>query len=132
MKEGERFTALFEISPEIVVAFGCLFQDQNPMHINDAFAKKHGFPKKIVYGNILNGFLSAFIGERLPVKSVLIHWQKIFYCKPVFCGDTVRLEATVENVSESVGAVQFQYRFISSDGQVVAKGHFQIGLLLEK
>ena len=44
--------------------------------------------------------------------------------------DELKLEATVRDIHESVNAVEFSFRFRNKDSKVVAKGNFQIGLLI--
>jgi acyl dehydratase len=82
-----------------------------------------------MYGNILNVFLSYFIGECLPIKEVIIHSQEINYKKPVYINDTLRLNALVSEIHESVGVVIFKYSFINQQDEIVAKGKLQIGVL---
>jgi acyl-CoA thioesterase FadM len=82
-----------------------------------------------MHGNILNGFLSCFIGEALPVKNVMIHSQEINYKKPVYMNDTLKLKAAVKEIHESVNAVVFKFSFVNQSNEIVAKGTIQIGIL---
>ena len=84
----------------------------------------------MMYGNILNVFLSYFIGECLPTEEVIIHSQEISYKHPVYQNDVLRLYASVDGVYESVNAVTFKFRFVNSQELIVAKGKIQIGVLL--
>ena len=81
-----------------------------------------------MHGNILNGFLSYFIGECLPTKDVIILSQQINYNKPVYLNDNLEFEAEVAEVYESVNVIKFKFLFKNSIGTIVAKGNFQIGL----
>lgn len=125
----DTFTETFTVSDAIYRGFIALFKDQNPLHTEAAFAVEKGFKGEVMHGNILNGFLSYFIGESLPVKSVIIHSQEIQYKNPVYCNDTLQFKATVIGFYESVNAVEFKFDFKNSEAKVVAKGKIQIGLL---
>ena len=129
MKKGDIFTHGFIVSEEIQQKFMELFKDRNPLHIDASFAEARGFNGKVMHGNILNGFLSFFIGECLPVKNVIIHTQLIKYYKPVYMNDHLTLFANIEEVHESVNAIEFKYYFENQNNIKVAKGKFQIGLL---
>lgn len=128
-KEGDRFEQSFIVSEMVYEGFKDVFGDQNPLHTNDAFAKQKGFKEKVMHGNILNGFLSYFIGECLPVKDVVIQSQEIAFHQPVYLGDVLLFEAVVKDVHESVKTVLFTFRFIGSNGKAVSKGKIQIGVL---
>ena len=129
MKKGDRYQQSYDVSPAVYQGFMGLFNDRNPLHTKDSFARQKGFEKAVMYGNILNGFLSHFIGEALPVKNVIIHTQEIKYILPVYLNDRVKLTAEVEDVFDSVKAVAFKFHFENQDGKKVAKGKIQIGLI---
>lgn len=126
---NDKYEKQFSVTDAVYNGFLAIFQDHNPLHTNEAFAKAKGFKGKVMHGNILNGFLSYFIGECLPTKDVIIHKQEIQFKNPVFLNDTVFFEASVCEVYESVNAVEFKFTYKNSDRVVVAKGKIQIGIL---
>ena len=128
-RTDDTFTEQFTVTNEIYHGFISLFKDQNPLHTEAKFAGEKGFKSEVMHGNILNGFLSYFIGEGLPVKNVIIHSQEIQYKNPVYLNDTLDFKATVTGFYESVNAVEFKFDFKNSESKVVAKGKIQIGLL---
>ena len=99
------------------------------MHNDEELAKRKGFPERVMYGNILNAFASALVGEHLPVKDIIIHSQDIQYKRPVFMGDKLEAEVKVDGIYESVNAVSFKCSFKNAKGLTVAKGHVQIGII---
>lgn len=129
--KGAIFEANFTVSETVYNGFISIFNDQNPLHTNEQFARDKGFESKVMHGNILGGFLSYFIGESLPTKNVIIHSQEIKYTKPVYLNDELLLIATVNEVYESVNAIEFKYNFLKKENMaVVAKGKIQIGLFI--
>lgn len=58
----------FIVSPAVYTAFQQCSGDYNPLHTDEEFAKGKGFPERVMYGNILNAFVSTLIGECLPMK----------------------------------------------------------------
>jgi 3-hydroxybutyryl-CoA dehydratase len=128
MKEGDIFCLDFQVNEKVYSGFQETFLDYNPLHTIDEIAKGKGFEGKVMHGNILNGFLSYFIGEGLPVKDVIIHSQNISFHKPVYLNDKLQLKATITDYSESVMVVVFSYYFENQLGKKVAKGKIQIGL----
>ena len=128
-KVDDIFTEQFIVSNEIYKGFIAIFNDKNPLHTNHRFATEKGFKSVVMHGNIVNGFLSNFIGECLPTKNVIIHWQEIQFKIPVYLDDKLEFTAKIIGVYESVNAVEFKFDFKNSDDKIVAKGKLQIGLL---
>jgi 3-hydroxybutyryl-CoA dehydratase len=126
---GDTFAQSFTVSEPTYNGFVELFKDRNPLHTDTDFAAAKGFKSKVMHGNILNGFLSFFIGECLPTKDVIIHAQEIQFKNPVYLGDELQFKAVIEGFYESVGVVEFKFDFRNADAKVVAKGKIQIGLL---
>lgn len=119
----------FTISLPIYKAFQQCSQDYNPLHTDEEFARSKGFQSRVMYGNILNAFVSNVVGEALPVKDVIIHSQDIQYKNPVYLNDKLEMETTVEDIHESVNTVILKFKFTNASGVIVAKGHIQIGIL---
>ena len=129
-KEGDSFQHQFIVNENVYEGFLKLFNDRNPLHTNETFALSKGFKGKVMHGNLLNGFLSYFIGERLPTKDVIIHSQTIEYKKPVYLDDVLSFEATVIGVYESINTVEFKFYFANKESVIISKGKIQIGILL--
>lgn len=130
LKDFDReYSHVFVVNETVFKAFQQGTGDYNPLHCDEVFAKAKGFPQCVMYGNILNGFLSYFIGMMLPTQDVIIHSQDIAFKNPVFMNDELQFTAKVDDISEAVKAVIFKYAFRNNSGKVVAKGHIQIGLI---
>ena len=126
---GTQFERAFTVTPEVHSGFIALFKDTNPLHTDRDFALSKGFEGKVMHGNILNGFISYFIGECLPMKNVIIHCQEIKYSKPVYLNDALVLKAKVDEVFDSVNTMVFSFYFENAKKIKVAKGKVQIGVI---
>ena len=111
LPKGAKFSRQFVVSQSVYDGFIQTFNDRNPYHVSDDAAREKGFAEKIMHGNILNGFLSYFVGECLPVKAVVIQSQEIKFHKPVYLDDTVTLHAEVADFHESVKTAEITFRF---------------------
>lgn len=125
----DKFERTFIVSEDVYNGFIEIFKDRNPLHTDEQFAVAKGFKGRVMFGNILNGFLSYFIGECLPTKDVIIHQQEISFSNPVYLGDQLAFTATVADISEAVGVVIFKFKFVNPSGKTVSKGKIQIGLI---
>jgi len=127
MQVGQTFNHGFVVSEKVYNGFIQTFGDRNPLHTDEDFARNMGFESKVMHGNILNGFLSYFIGECLPQKNVFILSQEIAYNKPVYLNDEIDLSAKIVEIHESVNVVEIKYVFNKKGGPKVASGIIKIG-----
>lgn len=118
----------FVVSEDVYKIFRQNFGDLNPLHTDEDFAKGKGFSSRVMYGNILNGFISYAIGMELPTPDVMIQLQDIQYKKPVYLNDKLVMNLKTEEIHEAVHVVVFVYKFTNEQNKVVAKGHIQIGV----
>lgn len=128
-KIDDLFNEVFIVSESIQNDFIKTFKDENPLHVDNNFAREKGFLSKVMHGNILNGFISYFIGECLPIKNVIIHSQNIEFKNPVYLNDTLYFESIVIGVFDSVKVTEMKYKFVNEEKKIVAKGKIQIGIL---
>ncbi|MCX6210735.1 MAG: MaoC/PaaZ C-terminal domain-containing protein [Bacteroidetes bacterium] len=129
MQLNDLFTSSYTVSDKVYKGFIEVFNDNNPLHTDAGFAKNLGFEAEVMHGNILNGFLSHFIGECLPIKNVIIQSQQIKFLHPVYLGNTIELQAVIDYYSEAVGVYSFNLKFINQANLKVATGKIQIGVL---
>lgn len=131
-EQSANISHTYQVTQEVYNSFQQCSSDYNPLHTDPVFASSKGFASVVMYGNILNAFVSHFVGMLLPVREVMIQSQDICYQKPVYLNDEIILESNIDTISEAVNIIQYKLKFIRiKDGkrESVAKGHVQIGLL---
>mgnify|MGYP001208223983 CR=1 FL=1 len=126
MQKGDQFKSTFVINTEIYEGFINSFKDRNPLHTDNDFAVKRGFNSIVMHGNILNGFLSYFVGEVLPLKNVIILDQSIKFPHPVYLNDALLFTAEIIDVFESVGMIEFKFMFKNMSDTIVSSGEINI------
>ncbi|HET9344349.1 MAG TPA: MaoC family dehydratase [Candidatus Limnocylindrales bacterium] len=92
---GARATWTRTISAEDVEAYAAITGDRNPLHFDEAFARRTRPGALIVHGGLTTGLFNALVAMELPGPgSVFLH-QEWDYPAPAFVGDTVTAEAEV-------------------------------------
>lgn len=132
VEKSQAIEVTYHVTPDVYFGFQRISSDFNPLHTDQAFAKSKGFSERVMYGNILNAFVSHFVGMALPTRDVMIQTQDIQFRKPVYLGDEILLKSSQEDVSEAVEIVNFKLKFYRIGGakpELVATGHVQIGTL---
>lgn len=131
-EQSAKITHVYKVTPEVYYSFQRCSNDFNPLHTDAVFAKQKGFETPVMYGNILNAFISHFVGMLLPSREVMIQSQDISFHKPVFLNDDILMEASLDSVSEAVNVIIYKlkfYRIGEPKNTLVAKAHVQIGLI---
>ena len=123
---NQTFLHYFVVDSKIYHGFIEIFNDQNPLHTDVEFAKQKGFKEEVMHGNILNGFISYFVGELLDDKNVMILSQTINFRKPVYLNDRLEFEAIVSEQSDAVQVNVISFKFRNNEKQLVATGKIQI------
>jgi 3-hydroxybutyryl-CoA dehydratase len=96
LKVGMRATYVKTVTEFDVIAFAGLSGDKNPIHLDEAYARKTRFGGRIAHGMLSAALLSAVLGTRLPGPGAVYMSQTLFFRAPVRLGAEVT--ASVEIV----------------------------------
>ena len=81
--------------------------DHNPVHLDDDYASKSRFKKRIAHGLISGSFFSGLFGTKIPGPGCVYVQQKFNFKKPVYLGDIVVATVIVTSVDRSKRRVLF-------------------------
>ncbi len=79
-------------------AFSEVSGDNNPVHLDEAYAAGTPFKTRIAHGMLSAGYISAILGTRLPGPGAIYISQTMNFRRPVRIGDEVRTRATVSAI----------------------------------
>ncbi|WP_116364072.1 MaoC family dehydratase [Parahaliea mediterranea] len=83
------------ITDEAVQAFATVSGDDNPLHLNDDFARETRFGRRLAHGMLTTSLWSTIVGTQLPGPGCAYMSQELVFLKPVYIGDTVVAGMTV-------------------------------------
>jgi 3-hydroxybutyryl-CoA dehydratase len=63
--------------------------DTNPLHIDDEFAARTQFGRRIIHGMLTASLFSTMVGTLLPGTGAIYRSQTLRFLLPVYVGDTV-------------------------------------------
>jgi 3-hydroxybutyryl-CoA dehydratase len=86
------------VTRDHIVAYAGLSGDQNPVHLDDAFAATTQFKGVIAHGMLSAGFISALLGNDLPGAGAVYMGQSLSFRGPVRPGDEVVTTVTVKDI----------------------------------
>ena len=98
LKPGLSETAHHTVTERDVDLFGEATGDMNPVHFDEAFARKTIFRGRVAHGALSIGFISGVIGTQLPGTGTILTSATINFKGPVRIGETVTTTVTVQAV----------------------------------
>ncbi|HEX9960275.1 MAG TPA: MaoC family dehydratase [Pyrinomonadaceae bacterium] len=129
LKIGDKFSAGKQITDAVVRAFAELSGDYNPIHLDEEFAAKTRFGRRIAHGMISGALISAVLGYELKDRKIVYLSQTLKFTAPVFIDDTVTATATVTNIREDKNIVTIETICTNQNGETVVKGEAAIMVL---
>jgi len=126
---GDTFTKSRTVTDELVRAFAELSGDHNPIHLDEEFASKTRFGRRIAHGMLSGAFISAVLGFEFRERKIVYLSQTMKFTAPVFIGDTVTTTATVRNIREDKGIVTLETTCTKQDGTVAVQGQAMVMIL---
>lgn len=117
-----------EITNQMMEYFSKLSGDNNPLHIDELYAKSKGFDSKVVYGMLTSGFYSQLVGVHLPGKYALLQSISIDFIKPIFVGDNISIYGKITNINEVFKFIEIK-AYIKCNGIKVSRAKIKVGLL---
>ncbi|MGL4208813.1 MAG: MaoC family dehydratase [Candidatus Adiutrix sp.] len=73
-----------------VCSYAHLIGDLNPVHLDDEYAAKSFFRKRVAHGMLGAGLISAILGMQLPGPGSIYLSQNLEFKAPVYIGDTIK------------------------------------------
>lgn len=119
---GQRATRSLTIGADKVQAFAELTGDYNPLHFDEAFAKRTRFGTLVVQGGLTTGVLHALVAMDMPGPGTVFLSQNWKFTAPVYVGDTITAEAEVVSVHATKPVTQLRIVVRRQTGDVVLEG----------
>ena len=104
---GERAERRRVVTAADIAAFAAVTGDDNPVHLDEAYAATTRFGGRIAHGMLSAGYISAVLGTELPGPGSIYVSQTLNFRRPVRIGDEVTTTVEVAALDERSGRVTF-------------------------
>lgn len=116
---GDSVTYTRTLTEEDLRAFAQATGDTNALHLNDEFAERTRFGRRIVHGTLVSGLISAALAS-LPGLTIYVS-QNLEFNRPVDVGETLTATCTIaERLDED--KYRLTTRIEDEDGETVIDG----------
>lgn len=126
ISNGERYETKKLITDEGIKLFSNLSGDFNPIHIDESYASKSFFKKRIAHGMYYASFFSAIIANHLPGSGSIYLAQNLKFLNPVYIGDIVTSIVSVEEINKEKKYIFLKTLAFNQHGEKLIEGDAKI------
>jgi len=119
---GETDSLSRTVTAADVDAFAALSGDQNPIHLDEAYAAKTRFGRRIAHGMLVASYISTLLGTKFPGTGTIYMSQTLNFLRPVFLGDTLTVTATVTNFRSDKAIATLATIVTNQRGETILSG----------
>lgn len=109
-----------------MMLFAGITGDLNQLPINEEFAKRTHFGKRIAHGMLTAGFISTILGMKLPGFGTSINKMNVRFTAPVFLGDTIEICVELTGIRAAENRAEFKASVMNQHGQTVLEGSGEV------
>lgn len=121
-KIGASSTLSKTITEKDIILFSEITGDINPLHLNEEYAAKTIFKKKIAHGFLTAGLISAVIGTKLPGPGTIYLSQNLEFRAPVNIGSTITAKVTILDIYKEGKRMKLKTQVHNELGKIVLDG----------
>lgn len=126
---GDSASLVRRITPQDVARFVEMTGDDNPLHVDRAYAETTPFKDVVVHGLLGASFISTLIGTKLPGEGALWVSQSFDFLLPVRLDDELTISVTVREKHARERLLGLEAQIVNQHRQVVLTGAGKVKLL---
>ena len=122
---GFKANETIKITDRMVRQFAEMSGDDNPIHLDDEYAKKTRFKKRIAHGMILGALVSRLLNQKIGSGGIYLA-QTLKFSNPVYIDEDITFEFEIIKLHAKRGFGIVETIAKNSNGEVVLKGEATI------
>jgi acyl dehydratase len=124
-KVGDKKAINIQVTDKMVRQFAELSGDNNPIHLDEEYAKTTRFGRRIAHGMICGALISRALATELGTGGIYLS-QNLKFLSPVFIDDIITIELQVTALREERGIGTIATTVTNQRGEIVVKGEAMI------
>jgi len=117
------------ITEKIVSDFSVISGDFNPLHMDENYAIKTKFKKRICHGMLLASFFSRLVGMYLPGESALYFSQSLNFISPCFINDKIIVKGEIIDKNHSTKIITVKTSIINQKNELILDGEAKVMMI---
>jgi acyl dehydratase len=103
--------------------------DRNPLHVDEEFAARTQFGRRVLHGMLTASIFSTMVGMLLPGTGAIYRSQTINFLRPVHVGETVTAHFVIRSIDQAKRRLTMDSWIENEAGERVIDGTCEAGLL---
>ncbi|HEY8458973.1 MAG TPA: MaoC family dehydratase, partial [Blastocatellia bacterium] len=122
LKIGDSASFQKTITADDIERFAELTGDRNPVHLDDDFARRTRFGRRIAHGMLGASLISALLANELPGPGTIYLSQTLQFTAPIYPNDTITAQVAITNIREDKPIVTLETICVNQRGETVIRG----------
>jgi 3-hydroxybutyryl-CoA dehydratase len=122
LKVGDAVEITKTVTESDILLYAGLSGDVNPAHLDESYAKKTPFKKRIAHGMLTAGYISAILGNKLPGPGTIYIGQELKFLAPVYIDDTITVRVEVAELIPEKNRVRLKTTCMNQNGKLILTG----------
>lgn len=119
IKIGQKKSFEVVVTESMVDDFAKLSGDNNPLHMDENYAKSNNFKGRVCHGMLLASFFSRLAGMYIPGKNALYFSQSLKFQYPCFVNDRIEIHGEVIDKSLATKIITLKTTISKDKRQIV-------------
>ena len=128
---GDTASLVRKITQEDVRRFADLTGDDNPLHVDAAYAETTPYKDVVVHGMLGASLISTLIGTRLPGEGALWVSQTFDFLHPIRLDDTLTVTCTVRGKHDRDRLLELEARIENQRKNVILSGKGTVKVMVQ-
>ena len=121
LQVGTKEKVVKTVTDADICDFARISTDNNPVHLDEEYASKTQFGRRIAHGMFSASLISAVLGANMPGYGTIYLSQTLKFKRPVFLGDTLTAWGEVVEKGDKK-RVRIKTWVENQNGEVVTEG----------
>lgn len=123
---GQTYTCEFSYSQDEVFAFAEVTGDKNPLHLDEEFASKTIFKRRIIHGMLGASLFSKVFGTIFPGEGTIYMNQSLNFLRPMYVDEVYKAIFEVKEIFSEKNRAVISTDIFNSAGKPVLTGEATI------
>jgi len=102
--------------------FAKISGDYNPLHMDQEYASKTSFKRRVCHGMLIAAFFSKLIGMHIPGKNSVYFSQSLNFQSPSYIGDNITIIGEVIDKSQATRIITLKTTAVNQSGKCLIDG----------
>ena len=114
------------VTEKLISDFSVISGDFNPLHMDENYATKTKFKKRICHGMLLASFLSRLVGMYLPGKNALYFSQILNFISPCFINDIITVKGEIMDKNYATKIITVKTSIVNQKNKLILDGEAKV------